>query len=252
MPSRRLEASAAGASHFRTQRLISPGRWRKPDNTGHPRRRADPLGQAHRPGWAMYICGGSTLEPRECLNHAVVFTAFPLGPDRNWCAQSGGPCRRSRGEDYEPLKRLPAVWKQRMPKTRNLVGLAHRGADARPGFGPGPIPPYRACAWNDSRAGSVAPYAGKRVRNMTEVDLADWGARRRRRFAPDRWGTLGVPPRSGRKSGTCAVFFLTPSGRQPDRTRLPVSFMTFFALIRQRSNRAGAYHRLGPAARDGG
>ncbi|WP_394178291.1 flavin reductase family protein [Yoonia maritima] len=60
---------------------------------------------------------------------------------------------------------------------------------------------------------------------MTEVDLADWRARRRRRFAPDKWGVL-VCRAVWDESADTRTFLLTPK----DGSRIehdPGQFMTF-------------------------
>jgi len=84
---------------------------------------------------------------------------------------------------------------------------------------------------------------------MTEVDLADWGARRRRRFAPDRWGTL-VCRAVWDETADMRSFFLTPQ----DGSRIEHAsgqFMTF-RIDTPEGRIERCYTIASSAARDGG
>lgn len=84
---------------------------------------------------------------------------------------------------------------------------------------------------------------------MTEVDLADWGARRRRRFAPDRWGTL-VCRAVWDETADMRSFFLTPQ----DGSRIEHAsgqFMTF-RIDTPEGRIERCYTIASSASRDGG
>ncbi|MBS1304072.1 iron-sulfur cluster-binding domain-containing protein [Loktanella sp. SALINAS62] len=84
---------------------------------------------------------------------------------------------------------------------------------------------------------------------MTQVDLADWGARRRRRFAPDRWGQL-VCRAVWDDTADMRSFFLTPQ----DGSRIehePGQFMTF-RIDTADGPVERCYTIASSAARDGG
>ena len=84
---------------------------------------------------------------------------------------------------------------------------------------------------------------------MTQVDLADWGARRRRQFAPDRWGPL-VCRSVWDETADMRTFFLTPQ----DGSRIehdPGQFMTF-RIDTPDGPVERCYTIASSAARDGG
>jgi Rieske 2Fe-2S family protein len=70
-------------------------------------------------------------------DHAVVFTAFPIAPDRTLVRTKWLVNRDAvEGEDYD-LENLTSVWKQTNAEDAHLVALAHKGA-LSPGYRPGP------------------------------------------------------------------------------------------------------------------
>jgi len=180
------------------------------------RRRADTFGQAHETVDGDVHLWGDQLLDHVILDHASSLTGFPArARQEHWCAKVLVPCRRSRGEDYGRLKRLTAVWKTTNAEDAHLVGPGPCGVHCSPGYRPGPYSPsHEACAGTNSRL-VRSPDAGKRVNDMTEVEISQiGGARRRRRFSPDRWGTL-VCRRLDEKSGHAQFSFPDAAGRQP-------------------------------------
>ncbi len=84
---------------------------------------------------------------------------------------------------------------------------------------------------------------------MTQADLAAWGARRRRRFPPDRWGTLVCRAAWDEVPGV-RTFLLTPE----DGSRIehdPGQFMTF-RIDAPEGRIERCYTIASSAARDGG
>lgn len=91
--------------------------------------------------------------------------------------------------------------------------------------------------------------AGKRVRLVTEIDLTVWDTRRRRRFPPDRWGTL-VCRGVWDEGPDMRTFLLTPD----DGSRIehdPGQFMTF-RIETDAGKIERCYTISSSAARDGG
>ncbi len=70
-------------------------------------------------------------------DHAVVFTAYPIAPDRTlvrtkWLVHADAV----EGEDYD-LENLTSVWKTTNAEDAHLVALAQRGVSSA-GYRPGP------------------------------------------------------------------------------------------------------------------
>jgi len=88
-------------------------------------------------------------------DHAVIFTAFPLGPDRTlvrtkWLVHA----EAVEGEDYD-LETLTSVWQTTNAEDAHLVGLAHRGV-CSPGYKPGPYSAYTERALDEFATWYVA------------------------------------------------------------------------------------------------
>jgi len=135
----------------------------------------------------MYICGDSNPGTTLMSDHAVVFTAFPLGPDRTLRAHKVLVMQtQQRRGDYD-LETLTAVW-----KTTNCEDAASgrgwpiRGA-CSPGVSARAYSPYTSVGSDEFAGWYVARMRASGLRNMTEVDLADGCGTARRRSPLNRW-----------------------------------------------------------------
>ncbi|CTQ33730.1 aromatic ring-hydroxylating oxygenase subunit alpha [Jannaschia rubra] len=136
LPHAAVEHTVGWPTNFRTQRLIIAGLG----ESQTPDTRAAvtlPLGGQDRP-WSgdMHLWGINSWN-HVMSDHAVVFAAYPLGPDRTLVRTKWLVHRDAvEGEDYD-LDNLTAVWRATNAEDAHLVALAHRGV-ASAGYRPGP------------------------------------------------------------------------------------------------------------------
>jgi len=135
-----VEHTVGWPTNFRTQRLIiaGVGESQTPDTRAAVQ---IPLGQAGKPWMGDVHLWGINSWNHVMSDHAVVFAAYPLAPDRTlvrtkWLVNADAV----EGEDYD-LDTLTAVWKTTNAEDANLVALAHRGVSSA-GYRPGPYSPY--------------------------------------------------------------------------------------------------------------
>ena len=140
LPFEAVEHTVGWPTNFRTQRLIIAGlgESQTPDTRAAVQ---IPLGHADRPWMGDMHLWGFNSWNHIMADHAVVFAAYPLGPDRTlvrtkWLVNADAV----EGEDYD-LENLTAVWKATNAQDAHLVSLAHRGAES-PGYRPGPYSPF--------------------------------------------------------------------------------------------------------------
>ena len=136
LPYEAVEHTVGWPTNFRTQRLIIAGLGES--QTPDTRYAVNiPLGATDRPGMGDVHLWGINSWNHVMSDHAVVFTAFPISPDRTlvrtkWLVHQDAV----EGEDYD-LENLTSVWKQTNAEDAHLVALAHQGAKS-PGYRPGP------------------------------------------------------------------------------------------------------------------
>ena len=131
-----VEHTVGWPTNFRTQRLIIAGlgESQTPDTRAAV---ALPLGDTDRPWLGDVHLWGINSWNHVMADHAVIFTAFPIAPDRTLVRTKWLVNRDAvEGEDYT-LENLTSVWKQTNREDAHLVALAHKGA-LSPGYRPGP------------------------------------------------------------------------------------------------------------------
>jgi Rieske 2Fe-2S family protein len=136
LPHAAIEHSEGWATNFRTQRLIIAGlgESQTPDTRAAVQM---PLGEAGRPWMGDMHLWGINSWNHVMSDHAVVFAAYPLAPDRTlvrtkWLVHA----EAVEGEDYD-LENLTSVWRATNAEDARLVEMAHRGAECA-GYRPGP------------------------------------------------------------------------------------------------------------------
>ncbi|WOI56636.1 aromatic ring-hydroxylating dioxygenase subunit alpha [Palleronia sp. LCG004] len=123
-------------TNFRTQRLIIAGlgESQTPDTRAAV---SLPLGQADKPWMGDVHLWGINSWNHVMSDHAVVFAAYPLGPDRTLVRTKWLVHRDAvEGEDYD-LENLISVWSATNAEDAALVKIAHEGASSV-GYRPGP------------------------------------------------------------------------------------------------------------------
>ncbi|MFZ3585305.1 aromatic ring-hydroxylating oxygenase subunit alpha, partial [Loktanella sp. DJP18] len=136
LPFEAVEHTVGWPTNFRTQRLIIAGlgESQTPDTRAAV---SIPLGDTDKPGLGDLHLWGINSWNHFMSDHAVVFTAVPIGPNRTLVRTKWLVNRDAvEGEDYD-LANLTAVWKQTNAEDAHLVALAHQGA-SMPGYRPGP------------------------------------------------------------------------------------------------------------------
>lgn len=131
-----VEHTVGWPTNFRTQRLIIAGlgESQTPDTRAAV---SLPLGETDKPWLGDVHLWGINSWNHVMADHAVVFTAFPLGPDRTLVRTKWLVNRDAvEGEDYD-LENLTSVWTQTNAEDAHLVALAHQGALSS-GYRPGP------------------------------------------------------------------------------------------------------------------
>lgn len=146
-PSAAIEHTVGRETNFRTQRLIiaGAGESQTPDARAACRRL---LGTMTRKDLGDVHLWGINSWNHVMGDHAVVFTALPLGPDRTlvrtkWLVHKDAV----EGEDYD-LDTLTSVWRATNEQDAHLVGLAHKGAQSA-GYAPGPYSRFTEGALDD-------------------------------------------------------------------------------------------------------
>ncbi|SFI33073.1 aromatic ring-hydroxylating oxygenase subunit alpha [Jannaschia pohangensis] len=135
-----VEHTVGWPTNFRTQRLIIAGlgESQTPDTRAAV---SLPLGTAGRPGMGDVHLWGINSWNHVMSDHAVIFTAFPLGPDRTLVRTKWLVHRDAvEGEDYD-LENLTSVWKTTNAEDAHLVAIAQQGV-ASAGYRPGPYSPF--------------------------------------------------------------------------------------------------------------
>jgi Rieske 2Fe-2S family protein len=136
LPHAAVEHTVGWPTNFRTQRLIIAGlgESQTPDTRAAV---TVPLGDTDRPSMGDVHLWGINSWNHVMSDHAVIFTAFPIAPNRTLVRTKWLVNRDAiEGEDYD-LENLTAVWKQTNIEDAHLVALAHQGATS-PGYRPGP------------------------------------------------------------------------------------------------------------------
>jgi Rieske 2Fe-2S family protein len=136
LPHAAVEHTVGWPTNFRTQRLIIAGlgESQTPDTRAAV---TVPLGDTDRPSMGDVHLWGINSWNHVMSDHAVIFTAFPIAPNRTLVRTKWLVNRDAiEGEDYD-LENLTAVWKQTNIEDAHLVALAHQGAMS-PGYRPGP------------------------------------------------------------------------------------------------------------------
>lgn len=128
------------ATNFRTQRLIIAGAGESQTPDGRAACRV-PLGSVSEPGTGDIHLWGNNSWNHVMADHAVVFTIFPLAPDRTllrtkWLVHKDA----EEGIDYD-LEHLTAVWRATNQQDADLVAIAQKGAESA-GYRPGPYSPF--------------------------------------------------------------------------------------------------------------
>lgn len=135
-----VEHTVGWPTNFRTQRLVIAGVGES--QTLDTRAAVQiSLGQADRPWMGDLHLWGVNSWNHVMSDHAVVFAAYPIGPDQTlvrtkWLVHADA----IEGEDYD-LENLTAVWTSTNAEDAHLVALAQRGVSSV-GYRPGPYSPY--------------------------------------------------------------------------------------------------------------
>lgn len=141
-----VEHTVGRATNFRTQRLIIAGlgESQTPDTRAAC---SVPLG-APGPGSGDTHLWGINSWNHVMADHAVVFAAFPIAPDRTLVRTKWLVHRDAvEGRDYD-LEHLTSVWRATNAEDAHLVAMAHRGV-ASAGYRPGPYSRYTERALDD-------------------------------------------------------------------------------------------------------
>lgn len=126
LPHAAVEHTVGWPTNFRTQRLIIAGlgESQTPDTRAAV---TVPLGDTDRPSMGDVHLWGINSWNHVMSDHAVIFTAFPIAPNRTLVRTKWLVNRDAiEGEDYD-LENLTAVWKQTNIEDAHLVALAHQG-----------------------------------------------------------------------------------------------------------------------------
>lgn len=135
-----IEHTVGYPTNFRMQRLIIAGLGES-QTMDTRAASAIPLGNMTMSGSGDLHLWGINSWNHIMADHAVIFTAFPMGPDKTlvrtkWLVNKDAV----EGEDYD-LDHLTAVWKATNAEDANLVALAHQGVSSA-GYRPGPYSPF--------------------------------------------------------------------------------------------------------------
>ena len=134
-----VEHTVGQATNFRTQRLIIAGlgESQTPDTRAAC---SIPLGSPGPGSGDVHLWGINSWN-HVMADHAVVFAAFPIAPDRTLVRTKWLVHRDAvEGQDYD-LEHLTSVWRATNAEDAHLVALAHRGVSS-PGYRPGPYSRY--------------------------------------------------------------------------------------------------------------
>jgi Rieske 2Fe-2S family protein len=142
-----IEHTVGFPTNFRTQRLIIAGLGES-QTMDTRAASAIPLGEMTMAGSGDLHLWGINSWNHIMADHAVIFTAFPIGPNKTlvrtkWLVNKDAV----EGEDYD-LDHLTAVWKATNVEDAALVAMAHRGVTSA-GYRPGPYSPFTEKALDD-------------------------------------------------------------------------------------------------------
>ena len=146
-PSALVENVAGAPTNFRSQRLIIAGMGESQTPDARAACRILLGSMTRRDTGDLHLWGVNSWN-HVMGDHAVVFAAYPIGPDRTLVRTKWLVHRDAvEGEDYD-LAHLTSVWDATNAQDAHLVGLAQAGVSSA-GYRPGPYSRFTEAALDD-------------------------------------------------------------------------------------------------------